>query len=220
LSLARALGSVIEYPVVTFSNGRQEHVPLREFTNEVPGLGASVLHQVPLKLAWSITTHKSQGMSLSFVRIDVGNAFAAGQVYVALSRARSEDGLELRGTFRASKVLTDPLVNHFHMCTTPRPPAAASAAVNAERGVGSAGVLSAPNSNGKSTSGGAAPGAVTNTAEGGTAAAGSNTSRSNRISLGAYLNGGAPAPARGGAGSNSSQGGGGSGRKAVPASKL
>jgi hypothetical protein len=221
-SLAPALGSVIEYPVVTFSNGRQEHVPLREFTNEVPGLGASVLHQVPLKLAWSITTHKSQGMSLSFVRIDVGNAFAAGQVYVALSRARAEDGLELRGTFRASKVLTDPLVNHFHMCTTPRAPSAVSAAVNAGRGGGSGGVLFAPSSNGKPTSGGAAPGAVTSTAEGGTAAARSNISRSNSLSLGAYLNGGAPAPVRGGASasSSSSQGGGGSGRKAVAVSKL
>ena len=48
---------------------------------------------VPLRLAWAITVHKSQGMSLPRLQVELGNPFAAGQCYVALSRAMEIDGL-------------------------------------------------------------------------------------------------------------------------------
>lgn len=51
--------------------------------------------QIPLKLAWSITIHKSQGSTLDRAEIDVGEAFAAGQVYVALSRVRNLKSLKI-----------------------------------------------------------------------------------------------------------------------------
>ncbi len=69
--------------------------------------------QFPLRLAWAITIHKSQGLTFDRAIIDAGASFAAGQVYVALSRLRSLDGLVLRSRIATHSIHTDPRVVTF-----------------------------------------------------------------------------------------------------------
>jgi len=63
--------------------------------------------QYPLRLAWAITIHKSQGLTFAKAIVDAGDSFAAGQVYVALSRLTSLDGLVLKSPINADCISTD-----------------------------------------------------------------------------------------------------------------
>ena len=81
----------------------------KELEEEVVG----TFTQYPIKLAWAVTVHKSQGLTFEKAIIDVGQAFAAGQVYVALSRLRSLKGLVLRSPINNSVVVTDKEVNSY-----------------------------------------------------------------------------------------------------------
>ncbi len=80
--------------------------------------------QYPVKLAWAITVHKSQGLTFDRAVIDVGQAFAPGQVYVALSRLRTLEGLILRTPIDPAVVSTDPEVAAFQDRGFRQPPLA------------------------------------------------------------------------------------------------
>src|SRR5207253_9801519 len=60
--------------------------------------------QYPVRLAWAITIHKSQGLTFEKAVIDAGDSFAAGQVYVALSRCTSLEGLVLHSKIYANAI--------------------------------------------------------------------------------------------------------------------
>jgi hypothetical protein len=75
--------------------------------------------QYPIRLAWAITVHKSQGLTFEKVIADLGRAFASGQVYVALSRCTSSNGLILKTQLNQNAIQTDPRVIEFAKNETP-----------------------------------------------------------------------------------------------------
>ncbi|MBR9847574.1 MAG: AAA family ATPase [Algicola sp.] len=78
--------------------------------------------QIPLRLAWSITIHKSQGLTFEKAIIDAQGAFAHGQTYVALSRCKSLDGLVLKSKIDSSQIISDSTVNEFNRQTEENQP--------------------------------------------------------------------------------------------------
>ncbi|MFT3903029.1 MAG: helix-turn-helix domain-containing protein [Niabella sp.] len=70
--------------------------------------------QYPIKLAWAVTIHKSQGLTFDKVVIDAGRSFTSGQVYVALSRCRTMEGIVLKSRITADAVLVDERIADFH----------------------------------------------------------------------------------------------------------
>ncbi len=97
-------GQVIEFdddtPVVQLMNGKKIDVEPHSWSLNEDGKIRAEISQLPLRLAWAITIHKSQGMSLDAAEIDLSKAFTPGMGYVALSRVRSLDGLYLQGVNR------------------------------------------------------------------------------------------------------------------------
>lgn len=104
-------GLVIDFkqglPVVKLMNGRIVDVELHTWSLNEDGTVRAEIAQLPLRLAWAITIHKSQGMSLDAAEVDLSRAFTPGMGYVALSRVRSLDGLYLKGINRMALTMHD-----------------------------------------------------------------------------------------------------------------
>lgn len=82
-------------------------------TNEIEEEEIGTFTQYPLKLAWAITVHKSQGLTFDRAIVDIGDAFAPGQIYVALSRLRSLDGLILTSNLNSRGLKADQNVAYY-----------------------------------------------------------------------------------------------------------
>jgi len=107
------LGRVIAFekntPVVQTHSGKKIYVTRDTWEIEDNGKVLASAEQLPLRLAWAITVHKSQGMSLDAAEIDLSKSFVPGQGYVALSRVRSLEGLTLLG-LNSMALAVDPYV--------------------------------------------------------------------------------------------------------------
>lgn len=96
-SRGRVLEFANDVPVVQLINGRKVRVEPHSWSLSEDGKVRAEISQLPLRLAWAITIHKSQGMSLDAAEVDLSRAFTPGMGYVALSRVRSLQGLYLKG---------------------------------------------------------------------------------------------------------------------------
>ncbi len=83
-------------------------------TKEITAESIGTFTQYPLKLAWAITIHKSQGLTFERAIIDASAAFAHGQVYVALSRCKTLEGLVLKTPIPSSSIKTEQTLEVFH----------------------------------------------------------------------------------------------------------
>ena len=95
-----------EYPIVEFRNGRQVTMVPDVWELRDGERKRASISQVPLRLAWAITVHKSQGMTLDTAKIDLRKAFVEGMGYVALSRVRDLDNLYLYGINRKALAIS------------------------------------------------------------------------------------------------------------------
>lgn len=100
----------IEVEPQTWENTRYT---LNETTKQIEGEVLGTFTQYPLRLAWAITIHKSQGLTFEHAIIDAQQAFASGQVYVALSRCRTLEGLVLASTLNRNAVINDARVDSY-----------------------------------------------------------------------------------------------------------
>lgn len=87
---------------------------LNETTKEIEETVEGVFRQYPVRLAWAITIHKSQGLTFEHAIIDASHSFSHGQTYVALSRCKSMEGMVLSQPLSRSAIISDSTIDDFN----------------------------------------------------------------------------------------------------------
>ena len=110
--IVQSFSPIDNMPIVRTTDGRKIKLDLEDWSLENDsGTVTATVSQVPLRLAWAITIHKSQGMTLDAAEIDLSKTFETGQGYVALSRIKNIEGLRLMG-LNSMALRVDPLILH------------------------------------------------------------------------------------------------------------
>lgn len=120
---ATSTRSACTRPKVRFINGLEKRIDTDEWDIQVGGVKLATRQQLPLILAWSLTIHKCQGMTLDRVSLRLESVFENGMTYVALSRCRSLESLRIEGAFPALVVKAHPAALAFYDQLAVPPPA-------------------------------------------------------------------------------------------------
>ena len=102
-----------DLPFVQFSNGSGRLILPQAFQKVFRGCGHAARWQIPLSLAWSISIHKSQGMTIDWLHVNLKDCFSAGQAYVACSRGRSLSSMTVEN-FNPNEIKTSKKVKQFY----------------------------------------------------------------------------------------------------------
>jgi len=125
--IERALAANMDkLPLVKFVEGQLQVIIPIPFKKLFKGCGEASRNQIPLTLAWAISIHKSQGMTIDLLHVSLDGCFAPGQAYVACSRGRSVESMTV-DKWEESRIITSDLVKEFYASlhdTTPtfKPP--------------------------------------------------------------------------------------------------
>ncbi|GMI36759.1 hypothetical protein TeGR_g6905 [Tetraparma gracilis] len=116
-------------PVVKFDNGLELVMEKKPFTKRLSNGNELSRKQFPLRLAWALTIHKSQGQTISKCIVDVANVFSSGQGYVALSRVSNSEGLWIKNSISSRNCFANDAIGKFfghEVNTFPKPGAVTS----------------------------------------------------------------------------------------------
>jgi len=104
---------VNDYPVVKFVNGVEITLSYNTWNIVENGTEIANIRQIPLRVAYACSAHKTQGMTIDYAEVDMSNIFEYGQAYVALSRVRTLEGLSIKN-FNVSCIKAHPKVVEFY----------------------------------------------------------------------------------------------------------